>query len=640
MAKHLSLAAEFPRATESDWRKLVDGVLKGADFTRKLVGQTRDGIAIMPLEGRRKDASPIAGARGVAPWKTVARLDHPDAHEANTLALEELKDGADAIALVFTGAASARGFGLPDNSPKTFDSALKGIHLDLISTRLECSPFTGRATAEAFAAYCAKNRLPGATIRCDFGIAPIAAMAATGRMPTTFAASMESARAVIADLQAKGFAGPFLRADSRPFADAGASEAQELAATLSQVVAYLRALVAKGMAANEAASLVSVTLSADDDQFLTIAKLRAYRLLHARVLEALEVAAAPVSIHVETGWRMLTRHDSYTNVLRNTIAAFAAGVAGADSLAVLPFTAALGLADTAARRLARNTSLILSEESNLHRVIDPAAGAGGIEALTDEIAAKAWVLFQQIEVQKADGDTGIVAALSNGFIAEAIRDVRDARAKDLATRKQPMTGVSEFPDVKETPPHVLKSAPAAREQGGLAAMRFSEAYEALRARAEKLAVKAKSPKVFLANLGRIPDFNARATFAKNAFEAGGIVAVGNDGFSEAFSSEVDTGSREENASKEKYGTNLVAMTDAFKASGAALACICSSDAIYAEEAADAATALIASGAARVYLAGKPAELEAALGAAGVGGYVSVGTNMLAFLDGALKVCEG
>ncbi|MCA0406582.1 MAG: methylmalonyl-CoA mutase family protein [Proteobacteria bacterium] len=618
MAKHLSLAAEFPRATESDWRKLVDGVLKGADFTKKLVGQTRDGIAIMPLEGRRKDAQPIVGARGVAPWKTVARLDHPDAHEANTLALEELKDGADAIALVFTGAASARGFGLPDNSPKTFESALKGIHLDLISTRLECSPFTGRATAEAFASYCAKNRLPGATIACDFGIAPIAAMAATGRMPTTFAASMDSARAVIADLQAKGFAGPFLRADSRPFADAGASEAQELAATLSQAVAYLRALVAKGMAAEEAASLISVTLSADDDQFLTIAKLRAYRLLHARVLEALGASARPVAIHVETGWRMLTKHDSYTNVLRNTIAAFAAGVAGADSLAVLPFTAALGLADTAARRLARNTSLILSEESNLHRVIDPAAGAGGIEALTDEIAAKAWALFQQIELQKADGDTGIVAALANGFIAEAIRDVRDARAKDLATRKQPMTGVSEFPDVKETPPHVLKAAPTAKAQGGLPAVRFAEAYEALRERA----LKAKSPKVFLANLGRIPDFNARATFAKNAFEAGGIVAIGNDGFAE------------------ENGTNLVAMTDAFKASGAKIACICSSDAIYAEEAADAATALIASGARRVYLAGKPSDLEAALSAAGVGGYVYVGANMLAFLDGALIVCEG
>lgn len=616
MAKHLSLAAEFPHATESDWRKLVDGVLKGADFTRKLVGQTRDGIAIMPLEGRRKDAAPIAGARGVAPWKSVARLDHPDAHEANTLVLEELKDGADSIALVFTGAASARGFGLPDNSPKTFEAALKGIHLDLISTRLECSPFTGRATAEAFASYCAKNRLPGATVTCDFGIATIAAMAATGRMPTTFAASMDSARAVIADLQAKGFAGPFLRADSRPFADAGASEAQELAATLSQVVAYLRALITKGMGAEEAASLISVTLSADDDQFLTIAKLRAYRLLHARVLEALGLSARPATIHVETGWRMLTRHDSYTNVLRNTIAAFAAGVAGADSLSVLPFTAALGLADSAARRLARNTSLILSEESNLHRVIDPAAGAGGIEALTDEIAVKAWKLFQQIELQKADGDTGIVAALSNGFIAEAIRDVRDARAKDLATRKQPMTGVSEFPDVKETPPQVLKAAAATKAQSGLPAIRFSEAYEALRARAEK-----KHPKVFLANLGRIPDFNARATFAKNAFEAGGIAAVGNDGFAE------------------EKGTNLVAMTDAFKASGAKIACLCSSDALYAEEAADAATALIASGAKAVYLAGKPAELEAALSAAGVTGFIAVGTNMLAFLDGALKVCE-
>ncbi len=641
MAQHLSLAAEFPHATEGDWRKLVDGVLKGADFARKLVGQTRDGIAILPLEGRRRDAQPIAGARGIRAWQTFARLDHPDAQEANALALEELKDGANAIALVFTGAAAARGFGLPDNTPPTLESALRDIQIDLITTRLECSPFTGRATVEAFAAHCARHRLPGASVRVDFGIAPIAAMAATGRMPTTISAAMETARLVIADLQAKGFAGPFLRADSRPFADAGASEAQELAATLAQVVAYLRALSTRPGGAEAASRLISVTLSADDDQFLTIAKLRAYRLLHARVLEVLGVTqAAPVALHVETGWRMLSRHDSYTNVLRNTIAAFAAGLGGADSLAVLPFTAALGLADAAARRLARNTSLILTEEANLHRVIDPAAGSGGIESLTDQIAAKAWALFQQIERQQHEADQGIVAALGNGFIAEAIRGVRDARAKDLASRKQPLTGVSEFPDLNEVPPRVLRPAPPARTQGDLPATRLSESFEALRARAQGAA----NPKVFLANLGRIPDFNARATFAKNAFEAGGILALGNDGFSPAPSGVAESAGREENAAREDCATedcatDLAALSLAFKASRARIACLCSSDARYAREAADAASALTAAGARAVYLAGRPAELEAALAATGVAGYLHAGANMLVFLEEALKNCE-
>jgi len=636
--------AGFPKASESQWRAAVDRVLKGADFDKVLVGRTADGIAIPPLAQHRADAGAVSGARGAGRWDIVARIDDPDFHRANLQAHDDLLGGANSLTITFAGAFAARGFGLRDHAPAAFDQALEKIHPDLIRIRLETAPFGGRAVAEGFAAFAKRNRLPGATLKVDFGLSPLADLAVTGHMPLPFATAMNNVVEIVRHLQADGFAGPFLRCDGRPFHEAGASEAQELAGVIAQGAAYLRALAARGVALDEAAGWLSFTLTADDDQFLSIAKLRALRLLWARIEEAAGLPPRAIPVHAETAWRMLSRHDAYVNLLRNTIAAFAAGVGGADSIEVLPFTAALGLADGAARRLSRNTSLILIEESNLYRMVDPAAGAGSIEALTGSLCEKAWSLFRLIEGQRVDEDTGLAAALVNGYVAEMLRDTRDGRLKDIATRKLPLTGVSEFPDIGEAPAHVLAPAVVAkRGEGALPSTRLAEPYEALRDRADAIAAKSGvRPKVFLANLGRVADFTARATFAKNAFEAGGIAAVTNDGFAEeAFSSEVAAGSREENATGEKTtGTDLVAMTDAFKVSGARLACIASSDALYAAEATDAAMALIASGASAVYLAGKPGENADNFAAAGVSGYVFARCDMLKFLDGALRLFEG
>lgn len=615
---------DFPRANESQWRAAVDRVLKGADFEKVLVGRTADGIAIAPLAPHRAETGTVAGARGAGRWDIVARIDDPDFQRANLQAHDDLLGGANSLTIAFAGSFAARGFGLRDHAPATFDHALEKIHPDLIRIRLEPAPFGGRAVAEGFAAFAKRHRLPGATLKVDFGLAPLADIAVTGHSPLPFPALMGNAVEIVHHLQRDGFAGPFLRCDGRPFHEAGASEAQELACIIAQGAACLRGLAARGVALEEAADWLSFTLTADDDQFLTIAKFRALRLLWARIEQAIGLPGRAIPVHAETAWRMLSRHDAYVNLLRNTIATFAAGIGGADSIEVLPFTAALGLADGAARRLSRNTSLILLEESNLYRMVDPAAGAGSIEALTDALCEKAWGLFRLIEGQKAGEDIGLSAALSNGFVAEMIRDTRDGRLRDIATRKLPLTGVSEFPDINEAPATVLAPAVAIRRgENALPSKRLAEPYESLRDRADAIAAKSGSrPTVFLANLGRVADFTARATFAKNAFEAGGLAAITNDGFAEG------------------EGTDLVAMTGAFKASGATMACIASSDALYAAEAADAAMALVASGAVAVYLAGKPGENAGALAAAGVSGYVFARCDMLTFLDGALRHFEG
>src|SRR4029079_1470197 len=241
----------------------------------------------------------------------------------------------------------------------------------------------------------------------------------------------------IAELVAQGFNGPFAAADGRPVHAAGGSEAQELAFVVANALAYLRALEAQGIALDDARRFIFFRLAADQDQFLTIAKFRALRKLWSRVQEVCGLAPKPVFIAAETAWRIMTKRDSQGNIVRGTIAALAAAVGGADAVTVLPYTAALGVPDALARRLARNTQTILTEESNLHRVADPAAGSGAIEALTDQLCARAWALFQDIERA-----AGAAAALEAGLIQQAVAKVRAEREANIARRKDPLVGTS------------------------------------------------------------------------------------------------------------------------------------------------------------------------------------------------------
>ena len=237
--------------------------------------------------------------------------------------------------------------------------------------------------------------------------------------------------------------------------NAGGSEAQELAFALGSAVTYLRALEASGVSLDAATRMIYFRLAADADQFLTIAKFRAIRKLWARVEQACGLAPAPAYVSAETAWRMMTRRDPYVNMLRTTVAVFAAGVGGADAITVLPFTAAIGLPDSFARRTARNTQLVLLEELNLAKVSDPTAGSGAIEDLTQQLCAAAWSLFQEIE--KAGG---AAAALEKGLIQEKVAATRAEREKNVGRRKDALTGTSEFPDIHEMAVHVENVAKA------------------------------------------------------------------------------------------------------------------------------------------------------------------------------------
>jgi methylmalonyl-CoA mutase len=617
-ADDLPLAAEFPAATGEQWRKLVDGVLKGAPFDKRLVAKTYDGLAIQPLYERKAQAQPVAGRAPGMAWTVMQRVDHPDPAAANAEALHDLENGATGLSLVFAGAVGAYGYGLAADEA-TIARALDGVYFDAgIAIDLDLSPQTKDAGALLAALVKARGIAPAAT-HIRFGFDPIGAASVGGGSPLPWSGIAPIFNAAIADLKAQGFRGPFAPADGRVVHNAGGSEAQELAYVLAVAVEYLRALEADGTALDDARGMIYFRLVADADQFLTVAKFRALRKLWARVEEACGLAPAPAFVAAETAWRMMTRRDPYVNMLRATIAVASAGFGGAGAITVLPFTSAQGLPDRFARRTARNTQLVLLEESNLAKVADPAAGAGGIEDLTEKLCRAAWAQFQEIE--RAGGAW---AALEQGLIQKQVDAVRAEREKAVARRKDSLTGTSNFPDLAEAavavldvPRAVAPAYPAAIKFEPLPSIRLAEPFEQLRDASDRvLAQTGARPKIFLANLGTLADFTARATFAKNFFEAGGIEAVTNDGFA----------SRDE-------------MVKAFEASGAKLACLCSSDEFYAKEAANAVRALAAAGCGHLYLAGRGGEAEPALRDAGVAAFIFAGCDVLAMLVAAHRILK-
>jgi methylmalonyl-CoA mutase len=671
----LSLAADFPQATREQWLKLVEGVLKGADFQTKLVSRSHDGIDIQPLYPKAEGSTPVAREQA-GRWRVSQRVDHPDPAKANELALIDLEGGADALTLVNRRAPAARGFGVEIDSIEDLDRTLSGVMLDLIHLRVDAGGH-GRQMAALVLALAERRGHKLSGLSLDLGLDPVGAMAAMGRMSASWGAMAQRMGDTLAHLTSKGFAGRAFLADGRVYHEAGASEAQELAAVLATGLSYLRGLEAAGHSLDAARRSLSFLLVADADEFLTVAKFRALRRLWARVEQVCGLEPRPIRLHAETAWRMTTRRDPWVNMLRTTVAAFSAGLGGADAITVLPFTAALGLPDAFARRVARNTQLILLDESNLARVADPAAGAGGFEALTDALCEKAWGLFQEIE-----RGGGILESLKGETLQARIAAVRAQREKAVATRREPITGTSEFPNINEAdvtvlmptpnepssplwggvggrgvseslsgsgagtptpaPPHKGEGKEGAEtsfptlvqmagqgtsfsELAGTAAdpspvsisplpsTRTAEPFERLRDLSDAyLAKTGVRPRVFLANLGSVADFTARATFAKNFFEAGGIEAIMNEGL-----------------------TDQDSLEKAFTSSKAKISCICSTDEIYKLHAPAAARTLHRTGSKLIFLAGRPGEDQQELTEAGITTFIFSGCDTLKVLGEAL-----
>ena len=460
-------AAELHLATEAEWRRRALAALKGAPFER-LVSESLDGLRFGPLHAPAS-GRPRALRAAAGPWRIAQRVDHPDSTLANALALADLDGGADALTLVTGDAPAARGAGVAIGGLADVDDALSGVQLDLIALRLDAGAAAPRVAA-LLAALAQQRRLDASQLSIDFGCDPVALHAAGESAAGIGAAIAAAARA----LKAQGFAGAVHIADGRVWHDAGASEAQELGLVLAGAVETLRLVEGQGQAPADAARDMSFCLSADADLYLGLAKFRALRQLWARVEASCGLAHRAIRVHAETSWRMLSRRDPQVNILRAGAAVFAAGLGGADTITVLPFTAALGLPDASARRIARNTSLVFLEEAHLAKVADSAAGAGGFEALTQGLCEKAWAFFQGVE---AAG--GLLKAIEAGAPQQAVARTADVRAALIASGKQPLTGTTVFAVRDEAPVQTLAVQLRAPVIGVMPARRDAEPYEAL-----------------------------------------------------------------------------------------------------------------------------------------------------------------
>ncbi|QDC14689.1 methylmalonyl-CoA mutase small subunit [Rhodococcus ruber] len=617
----MSLASEAEDAARAyaQWQEAVAGVLAksrrvdpaelGPEPQRLLETTTYDDVAVAPLYGLR-DERPEAPLPGSFPfvrggsavrdvntgWLVSARFgDTPG--EVNERILDALENGVSALWL----RVGADGIAIAD-----LPAALDRVLLDLAPLTLDAGADTAAAAGALYALLDARTDVAErAAVRLHLGAAPLTS-AFSGRADVTVAQAVELAHAAAGRAETVRA----LTVDGTAFHNAGAADAEELGAAVAAGLEYLRELTGSRQSAARALGQIEFRFAATDDQFQTIAKFRAGRQLWARIAQVVGAAdAGHAPQHAVTSAAMMTQRDPWVNMLRTTLAAFGAGIGGADAVTVLPFDAALpagalGVSEAFSARIARNTQLLLLEESNLGRVLDPAAGSWYVEELTAQIAAKAWEFFQQIE---AAG--GYRAALDAGLIAERIAATRARRESDIAHRRTAVTGVNEFPNLAEAP------LPAETADAGAAVARYAAAFEALRDRSDvHLAAHGARPRVLLAPLGPIAEHNIRTTFAANLLASGGIETVNPGPLS------VDDDS----------------IAAAVRDAAVTVAVVCGTDKRYGEQAGAAVTALRDAGVGTVLLAGPEKAVSETGGAARPDGFLTAKIDAIAALTDLLN----
>ncbi len=588
MTDTLPLAQGFPAVTREQWRAMAAralarsrGDVDPADVERLLSTATEDGFAVMPLytaadapEADRAAAGSGTALRGSrsadgSGWSIRQRHWIGGVEDAADDIAGDLGNGTDSLWLTVLDA---------DALPAT----LAKIDLDRVPVVVEAFAASADAAEQLLMALPAE----GAPADTSLGLDPVGWAAASGS-PVDVAATVELAgrahdRGVLA-----------FTIDSTVFHEAGASAGQELALTTASGVAVLWALTDAGMTIDEAAGLIGFRWVVTDEQFVSIAKLRAARVLWSRILQVAGAAETGQRQHAASSVAMLSARDPWVNLIRNCVAAFSGGVGGAAAVTVEPHTLAVGNVDEFAHRMARNTQHLLLSESHAGFVSDPAGGSYYVEELTRKLADAAWAVLQDLE---ADG--GIAAALESGAVAAMVARTWDQRADRVARRSLPITGVSEFPETERLP---QPPVPWTRPGGGLPQHRLAEAFEALRDRADA----AGDPRVTLLALGPLARHGARQAFAANLFTAGGI------------------------------GADAVGFAEGDPLEVAPVVCIVGADADYAQSAAAAAAAARAGGARRVWLAGRPGDRADSDAAAGIDDYLFAGCDAVAVLEQTL-----
>lgn len=571
------LGAEDP--DEAAWATLTRRVPHGVEVPP--IGTPSDVDALSTVAALAADpgeAPFLRGSRATAGWDVRARITDSDPARARGTALEELAGGVTSLWVAVGAGALA---------PDDLAAALDGVDLTIAPVVLEPTLDASRDAGRALAAL-ARDRGAALHPASSLGVDPIGAavLAALDEGPGLSSATpaATAAAGIATDLGIGAIV-----VDGTLLHEAGASDTQEIGYTLAAGAAYLRMLTGAGFDIDTVCRLISFRYAVTDEQFTQIAKLRSARLSWARVCELSGASpeARAQHQHAVTSAAMLTRYDRHTNMLRGTVATVAAAVGGADAVTTLPFDSALGASDSFARRMARNVSALLTGESGLDQVTDPAGGAGAVEMLTARMAESAWSEFTGI-----DRAGGIESVLADGSLAAAVASARADREHRIATRRQPITGVSEFPNAAESaidlPARI--TPPASRP-----VYRWSAPFEAMR--------DDPPPRpILLVRVGTEAAASPRVTFIRNLLAAGGVAVT------------------------------EVAL-DELRETDAAAAILAGCDRDYVEYAAAAAALLKEIGVAELFLAGRPRGLDLGVTT------VAVGDDVLAFL-GTVRAALG
>lgn len=559
----------FPEATWEKWRAQVERDLAGASFDKQLVQMTLEGLAVAPLHLEEPSGARDRETRGRG-FQICVRADQTTGLEG---IVADVQAGAEAVWV-----------------PAGEELGTILAHLDGLGGRLIVDP-VGSSIVETIEGLLVTPRAeaaPGFVVQFD----PLSCRVAGRLDDAGLDREMAALAEVVNEVDERAPGSTSVVVSTLSHHDAGADAADELAIALSTGAAYLEALVGRGVSLARAARQITLQISVGRDTFLELCKLRALRICWSKLVVAAGLAAPPVAqVHAVCSRRTLTIRDPWVNMLRTTTQMFAAILGGADLITPTAFDEASGPSGELGRRVARNTGLVLREESHLGRVLDPAGGSYFFETLTDALAREAWARFQTME-----RNGGIAAQLTDGRLRARLEATWQTRLEALAKRKTPVLGVSEFANLDETLPRSAGVGPnLAPGSASLPVHRDAEAFEALR-----LAADARLPMAVLSTLGPLSESRPRVGFAAGFFAAGGIRT------------------RESEA------------LDA-----APLVCLCGSDDRYAAEGVERARALKLAGAQRVLLAGRPGALEPALREAGVDGFLFAGCDVLAILQDLL-----
>jgi methylmalonyl-CoA mutase len=605
-----ALFAEFPASTPADWRKAAEEFLAGAPFEKKLITRTAEGIDLQPIYTKEDVAHLPSAWPGLPPyvrggdplgnrvdgWHICQEPGDTDAAAFNASLLHDLQRGQNAVSV-------------PSRLADQLDIVLRGVDLAAVPLFIHAGPIAQPSVAVLHGLAKQTGLLPAA-LRGAVLADPLGELVSAGVLPVTLDQAYDDMAALVGGAKKDGLALRTIGVNAAAWAEAGGNAVQELALGLATGVDYLRALNQRGLSTDDAAPRFLFTFALGSNLFMEIAKLRAARLLWARAVGAAGGAAEAQKLvcHGRTTRWNKTVLDPHVNLLRATTEAFAGIVGGCDGLQVGTFDECIRTPDAFSRRLARNIQIILAEECQLGRVVDPAGGSWYVETLTHQLAEKAWALFQEIE-----RFGGLAPALAEGYPQTLVERTATERIAAAAGRRDAIIGTNLHPNLREKIPVVEPTAtvPTAAGIKRIVPRRRAEGFETLRRRTE-----GRRPKVFLAGFGPRKQHAARADFSAGFFAAGGFETV----------------------SEKKGFETPEAAVQAALASGAPVVVICSTDETYPALVPPVAQALkTAAKPPIVVLAGMPAspELQQQFTDAGVDEFIHLRANCEKTLAGFL-----